>query len=211
MCTKKRRAVPLRCFGGHHTNRDIDLQIDGEHFHSCSHCFCCRNMQTDKILMDRTHKAIISALQYMAARPMGKVYRVTFQCSESVSSISSFLSPVKLPWQQSEQSGWGEMYSGGDYNRNQFGQLPTCGINKERWRVLMCATSAARGNYKNDLKRLSHNQKSECYPWFNGLLNHFSSRFLSDRISLSSCCEGIFSHFLQSFASQFSGISGRVN
>lgn len=39
--------------------------------------------------MDRTHEAIISALHYMAAAPMEKVYQVTTQCSVSASSSST--------------------------------------------------------------------------------------------------------------------------
>lgn len=105
------------------TNEDIDSQIEGIFFHSCSHFFHCRDTQADNVLMVGTHKAIISALQYMAATPMKKVYQVTFHCSDSVSSsLSSCLGNNLSVVVEAK-----EMYHGGvvgNYKRNQFNEFP---------------------------------------------------------------------------------------
>lgn len=92
-CTNLWQAAPLRSSAAYNKNRGIDLQIEGMFFRVVAIAFTAeRHMQTDKILMDRTHEAIIPALQYMAATPMEKVYRVTFQCSVSMSSFFSISS-----------------------------------------------------------------------------------------------------------------------
>lgn len=129
-CTDNWLAAKRR-FAAYNTNEDSDSQTEGTYFHS-SHFFHCRDTQTDNVLMDRTHEAIISALQYMAATPMKKVYRVTFQCSDSVSrGLSSCLGNNLSVVAKAK-----EMFHGGvvgNYKRNQFNEFPPMEDCLSRW------------------------------------------------------------------------------
>lgn len=121
-----------RCSAAYNINEDSDSQTGGIYFHSCSHFFHCRDTQTDNVLMDKTHEAIISALQYMAATPMKKVYRVTFQRSDSVSrGLSSCLGNNLSVVAKAKEMYRGEVV--GNYKRNQFNEFPPMEDHLSRW------------------------------------------------------------------------------
>lgn len=80
----------------------------GDFFHSCCHCFHCRETHFEtrykwKESMKQLFHLCSTWQQYQWKRCIRPPFSVLFQWAAS----PAFPQPVKLPWQQSEQSGWG--------------------------------------------------------------------------------------------------------